>query len=29
MTKMNFSTLWRKWIMKYVSTISTSVLVND
>jgi len=28
MKKMNFPTLWRKWIMECVSTASTSVLVN-
>jgi len=28
MKKMNFPTLWRKWIMECVSTASASVLVN-
>ncbi|XP_039688540.1 uncharacterized protein [Medicago truncatula] len=28
MKKMNFPTLWRKWIMECVSTASTSILVN-
>jgi len=29
MNKMNFSTLWRKWIMECVSIASTSVQVNE
>jgi len=28
MKKMNFPTLWRKWIMECVSTATTSILVN-
>ena len=28
MRKMNFPTLWRKWIMECISTTTTSVLVN-
>jgi hypothetical protein len=28
MTKMNFSALWRKWIMECVTTTSAFVLVN-
>lgn len=29
MTKINFLTLWRKWIMECVSIVSASILVND
>jgi len=29
MIKMNFPTLWKKWILKCVSSATTSVLVND
>jgi len=28
MTKMNFPTLWRKWIMECISTTPASILVN-
>lgn len=29
MVKMNFPTLWPKWILEGVTTTMTSVLVND